>query len=50
MVDGNMVWLLGVLVVMAAIGLLMLYGELLNARKKEAMWLRSMPQRKPRGV
>jgi hypothetical protein len=40
-------WLLRVLVVLAAIGLILLYTELRNARKKEAMWLRSTPPRKP---
>ena len=44
--DDKMVWLLGVLVVMAAMGLLMLYGELQNARKKEAVWLRSSDSRR----
>lgn len=45
-------WLLGVLVVMAAIGLVLLYIELQNAvlaRKNEMRLLRRRDQRKPSG-
>jgi len=47
--DDKIVWLLGVLVVMAAIGLLMLCRELQNAvlAKKEAKEARRLVHKKP---
>ena len=49
--DDNIVWLLCVLVVMAAIGLLMLCSELQNAvlARKEAKEARRLVHRKPNG-
>jgi hypothetical protein len=47
--DDKMVWLLGVLVAMAAIGLLMLCRELQNAvlARKEAKEARTLVHKKP---